>query len=98
MNPGQPIGLFENFRIDEATIKVPPDGLLVLSSDGLTEPVDTMDQEFGEQGMIAAIQTCRDLPPQGVCAALWQAVQKHCGPVDQQDDFTLVVVRRIGDL
>lgn len=96
MNPGQPIGLFEDLKIDEATIQVTPDGMLVLSSDGLTEPVDPMDQEFGEQGVIAAVQTCRDLPPQGVCNALWQAVQKHCGLVDQQDDFTLVVVRRTG--
>jgi sigma-B regulation protein RsbU (phosphoserine phosphatase) len=96
MNPGQPIGLFEDFNIDEATIQVPPNGLLVLSSDGLTEPVDQLDQEFGEQGMIAVVQTCQELPPQQVCDALWQAVQKHCGPVDQQDDFTLVVVRRSG--
>jgi len=96
MNPGQPIGLFEDFRIDEATIQVPPDALLVLSSDGLTEPVDTMDREFGEQGVIAAIQTCQGLPPKEICAALWQAVQKHSGPVDQQDDFTLVVVKRVG--
>ena len=96
MNLGQPIGLFETFSIDEAIIQVPPNGLLVLSSDGLTEPVDPMDQEFGEQGVIAAVRSGWALPPQEVCAALWQAVQKHSGPVDQQDDFTLVVVKRAG--
>jgi len=96
MNPGQPIGLFENFKIDEASIQVPPGGLLVLSSDGLTEPVDPMDREFGEQGMFVVVQTCRELQSQQICNALWQAVQKHCGPVDQQDDFTLVVVKRAG--
>lgn len=96
MNPGQPIGLFETFNLDEATIHVPPNGLLVLSSDGLTEPVDPQDQEFGEQGVIAAVQSGWALLPQLVCAALWQAVQKHSGPVDQQDDFTLVVIKRKG--
>jgi len=93
--PGQPVGLFADLDIDEATIQVPPGGLLVLSSDGLTEPVDQQDVEFGDQGVITAVQACRDLPPQGVCTALWQAVQKHCGLLDQQDDFTLVVVKRM---
>ena len=96
INLGQPIGLFDAFEIDTAAIQLPPNGLLVLSSDGLTEPVNLNNQQFGEAGMQAVVQSSRQLPAQEICQRLWQAVQDHSGPIEQQDDFTLVVVKHTG--
>ena len=49
MNEGQPLGLFEDVRIDQQQLLIPNGGLALLYSDGLTEAADALGCEFGLQ-------------------------------------------------
>jgi len=97
MSTGQPLGLFENTRIDEQHILIPQGGLLLLYSDGISETTDTHGVDFGADKLQQTMTAIRHQPAQQVCKKLWEAVQNHGENQPQQDDFTTVVVQRILD-
>jgi sigma-B regulation protein RsbU (phosphoserine phosphatase) len=47
MGEGQPLGLFEKVKLDAQEIVIPPGGLALLFSDGLSEAADAKGNEFG---------------------------------------------------
>jgi serine phosphatase RsbU (regulator of sigma subunit) len=92
----QPLGLFDNPPVDEQTIQIPPDGILLLYSDGVTETMDLQGVEFGFDSLYQTMRRNRARPPQEICEQLWQDVQAHAAGSPQQDDFTSVIVKRLG--
>ena len=47
MDEGQPLGLFNDVRIDQQQAAIPNGGLVLLFSDGLNGAADTLGCEFG---------------------------------------------------
>jgi serine phosphatase RsbU (regulator of sigma subunit) len=94
MGLGQPLGLFEDVQIDEQHCLLPPGGLILMHSDGLTEAVDLHGQDFGLQRARGELVAQRSSSAQAICERLWQAVQTHSGENVNQDDFTTLVVKR----
>jgi phosphoserine phosphatase RsbU/P len=89
-----PLGIFDKPFIDEQIIHIPPRGILLLYSDGVTEPMDTKGEEFGIGILDRTMSANRHHPAQELCENLWQAVQSHGKDLPQQDDFTTVIVKR----
>lgn len=92
---GQAVGMVKNPLMDKNLIDIPRGGLLVLCSDGLTEPMNEHNEEFGEEGIKRVIKDNTQKTPQQICNALWDAVHEHIGDTEQQDDFTLVVMKSV---
>jgi sigma-B regulation protein RsbU (phosphoserine phosphatase) len=80
--------------MDEQSSHLPPGGILLLYSDGITETMDTHGTEFGLDSLHQTMAANRTRPAQEICGQIWQAVQAHGGNLPQQDDFTAVVVKR----
>jgi len=95
LNPGQPLGIFDDLQIDEQCCVIPPGGLMLLHSDGLNEAADPVGREFGLARLCAELIAQRQLGAQTICLQLWQAVQTHCAENSNQDDFTALVVKRL---
>ena len=95
--PGQPLGLFDNFPIDEQRIHIPPGGTLMLFSDGVNEPENLQGQEFGFDSLCESVISNRMSSAQEICEQLWQDVQTFSEGLPHQDDFTAVVVKRLKD-
>jgi sigma-B regulation protein RsbU (phosphoserine phosphatase) len=91
----QALGLFDQPCIDENTIHIPEGGLVVLYSDGLSEATDSADRQFGEERLPHVFRDLIHREPQAICEGLWQTVQSHCGNSEQQDDFTLMVIKSV---
>ena len=70
-----------------------PGDLLVVYSDGILEAANARDEEFGEEGVLAAVERNRDQAPGEICAAILADVKKFLGKELPQDDQTLLVVR-----
>jgi sigma-B regulation protein RsbU (phosphoserine phosphatase) len=68
--------------------------MLVVYSDGVTEATDTNQNEFGEEGLIAALRRNRNLPSGEIVQAVTRALGEFCAGAPQADDITLVVARR----
>lgn len=88
---GTVVGLFEEFPFTQGVIKVEPGSLLVLFSDGLTEPENVYGEEFGRQRVRAEILRQANLPPQRLAENLIDAAEQWAGTAEQADDITVVV-------
>jgi sigma-B regulation protein RsbU (phosphoserine phosphatase) len=89
---GSVVGLLEGMHYEEATIQLNPGDLLILYSDGLTEPEkDTV--EFGETRLIEIVRSNQILPLTDIAARSLQAVRDWFGDAEQPDDMTLVLAR-----
>lgn len=91
---GQPLGLFENVKIDRQEAQIPEGGLALLFSDGLTEPTNPAREEFGLEAVKQSLIAHRQAGGNEICTALWEAVQRHSGEQAHQDDFTTVCIKR----
>jgi sigma-B regulation protein RsbU (phosphoserine phosphatase) len=91
---GQPLGLFEDIELDEQEFTIPPGGMALLFSDGLSEASDSLGDEFGDQRLSEVLSENQEKNAQAVCEQLWLAVQIHSGDAILQDDFTTMVLKR----
>lgn len=67
-------------------------GLLALYTDGATESFNAAGEEFGEQGVLSALERHRDLPPAEMVQRILADVL-HFGWQEQHDDITLIVAK-----
>ena len=88
------LGVMENAVYQEETIPMQPGDLLLLYSDGITEGHDRNDKEFGVEALIDLVQQNRDLTADALIKRTFTSVHNHCGSDAQQDDQTLIVIKR----
>jgi phosphoserine phosphatase RsbU/P len=90
---GTVVGLFEECPFTQGTIRVEPGSLLVLFSDGLTEPENVYGEEYGRQRLRAEILRQTNIPPQRLAENLIAAAEQWAGTAEQADDMTVVIAR-----
>jgi sigma-B regulation protein RsbU (phosphoserine phosphatase) len=93
LGPGQPLGLFEAPVLDEQTLTIPPEGTLLLYTDGVSEARDTRGAMFGEERLRGAVTAHRHSSAQQVCDQVLEQVMAHSGAETQYDDIAVVCVR-----
>lgn len=91
---GMVVGLFDNMEYQEETVEFRPGDIFISFSDGMTEPENEFG-EYGEQRLIETIAANRNLPLERISAHAVAAVKDWIGAVEQPDDITLVLARRI---
>lgn len=91
---GMVVGLFDNMEYQEETVEIHPGDIFISFSDGMTEPENEFG-EFGEDRLVDAIAANRHLPLDRISAHAVAAVKDWIGAVEQPDDITLVLARRI---
>jgi phosphoserine phosphatase RsbU/P len=94
---GQPLGLLPDPAIDVQTLRLPPGGILLLFSDGVTEATNAQGGFFGLERVQATVQAHRGMPAQQLCDQLVDALRIYRGTSPQADDITLLAVRAAPD-
>jgi serine phosphatase RsbU (regulator of sigma subunit) len=86
--------LFENLTHAE-TVDLRPGDLLLLYTDGVTEAMDVIGREYGEERLVSwAVATARSgAPASEAVDALLKDVREFTGRAPQHDDITIVAVR-----
>ena len=82
------LGVFERWASEEKTVDLEPGDTLVIFSDGVTEAGIENDAEFGEEGLLKAIQANRGADAELLVNRIIDAVAG-----DKQDDVTVVALR-----
>jgi phosphoserine phosphatase RsbU/P len=88
---GVPMGMFPDASWREETVVMAPGDLLCVYSDGITEALDTADEEFGIE-RLSRLMTPQ--PPGQICEEVFEAVSAFAGEAPQYDDQTLLLLKR----
>ena len=96
--PGMALGIDSGDVFDRITgdLSVPleRDDCLVLYTDGVTEMLDANGDEFGPERMIQSVRASAREGAQGVITRLTADVRNFANGHPQNDDITLIVVRK----
>lgn len=94
---GLAIGLDSGEKFDatleEMEIQLRPGDALVFYTDGFTEAMDLQANEFGEERLVALIESVRHLSVKEMLVRIEAGVRKFVGNAPQHDDMTMVVIK-----
>jgi sigma-B regulation protein RsbU (phosphoserine phosphatase) len=93
---GTIMGPLENIPLLRAFTKLPPDGVLVLYTDGITERVDADGAPFEEEGLIRFVQERCHLSAEDLVDETYEYALSLDHQSDiLEDDSTLLIVKRL---
>ncbi len=93
---GMVVGAFPTAPYQASAIALEPGDLLVAFTDGLTEPENPYEEQFGEERLMETLVRSADLPLQELVESVIAEVDHWAGAAsEQQDDMTILVARRV---
>jgi sigma-B regulation protein RsbU (phosphoserine phosphatase) len=90
---GPVIGLLPQTTYEEQSLTLAAGDLLLLYTDGFSEAMTKDDEEWGEERMLAAVETVRSKVAEEVIAGLFDAADRFTEGAPQQDDMTLLAMK-----
>jgi serine phosphatase RsbU (regulator of sigma subunit) len=91
---GPPLGMFEGSAYTEADLELGAGEILICYSDGISEAESPKGEAFGVERLSAMVESHRALPPVEIVQHVNAELNDHCRGTSQQDDITLVVLKR----
>lgn len=97
-SPGMVVGIdsgsvFDRLTVDFA-VPLEQNDCLVLYTDGLTETLNTEGDEFGVDRMMESVRASANDGAQAIVKGIIEDVRKFTGSVPQNDDMTLIAIRK----
>lgn len=90
---GMVVGAFPMAQYDETVLELHPGDLLLLYTDGITEPENEFEEMFGEERLIQVVQQNLDQPAEVIAQKIVEAVERWIHSPESSDDMTLLVIR-----
>ncbi len=90
-----PIGMFDTAEYVERDVKLEPGTVAVFYTDGVTEAVNPEDEMFGEARLKEILVSGARQPIEQLRDGVLQAVRGFAASHPQNDDITVIVVRRL---
>jgi phosphoserine phosphatase RsbU/P len=96
--PGMALGIdsgdvFDRITVD-FSVELEQDDCLILYTDGVTEALDSKGDEFGMKRMIDCIRASASEGAAGIIKRLRDDLREFTGTCPQNDDITLIVIRK----
>lgn len=88
------LGIVPLPRFEQLTTALEPGDVLCLYTDGVTEAMNARRQLFDEDRLIEVLRRSHHLTPDEIIQRILDAVTGFCAGVPQNDDITLVVMKR----
>jgi phosphoserine phosphatase RsbU/P len=93
--PGMALGLWENIALDEYSIHLPKDSLLVMFTDGMTDCRNPLGEPYGLERIKKTMDSLRKVTAQKSCDELFDSLMIYQSGAKQDDDVTLVAIHAI---
>src|SRR5918995_6638100 len=90
------LGLFEHATFEEETVRVSPGDILVTFSDGVTEALSLLGEEYGEERLLECATQFRDKSVPDLLEGILASVRQFTVGAVQSDDVTALVLRYVG--
>ena len=95
-NGGLPLGLFTDSRYEPGEVTLLPGDVVVFYTDGVVETQNASEAEFGLERLREVVRDSRHLPARELIQEIARATRTFSGAASHDDDFTVMVVRRLG--
>ncbi|MGB9123294.1 MAG: SpoIIE family protein phosphatase [Candidatus Angelobacter sp.] len=90
---GVVVGLLEGYPYQQGHVLLVPGDILVAYTDGISEAMNSAEEEWGEDRAMEVIQRCDGLPAQEILQRVFAAADAFVANAEQHDDMTLVILR-----
>ena len=90
---GPVIGLLAGAMYEEQTLQLHPGDIFLAFTDGISEAMNTLDDEWGEDRMFAEVQAHADLGATELLQNVFRAADAFADGALQHDDMTLLVLK-----
>ncbi len=88
------LGVMEDAQYSKEWISLEPKDLLILFTDGITEAMNSRDEQFGLDRTIELIRKNRKKTPQKIIQTILEEIKNHSGKAAQSDDITIMIIKR----
>jgi sigma-B regulation protein RsbU (phosphoserine phosphatase) len=88
------LGAFPDSQYEQERIIMEPGDLLIIFSDGITEAMNSENQELGEKKLRDIISDYKNADPKFIIDKIISATRAHAGDTPQSDDMTLLIIKR----
>jgi phosphoserine phosphatase RsbU/P len=93
---GTLLGIMEGLKFEEGQVSLGPGDRVVLYTDGISEAANAEGEQYGEERLMALLHSLpRELTAREVADRILEAQRKFLGPIEPQDDVTLLVLRAL---
>jgi sigma-B regulation protein RsbU (phosphoserine phosphatase) len=90
---GTVVGLLESFPYQQDKVQLQPGDLLVAFTDGISEAMNPIDEEWGEDRLAESVKACASSPAREMLEHLMGSADTFAAGAKQHDDMTLVILR-----
>ena len=90
---GPVVGLLRGVRYEQASIELRPGDLLIAFTDGISEAMNPMDEEWGVERLICCIRDFNGIVAGDLMAHVMASADAFTAGAKQHDDMTVVVAR-----
>jgi sigma-B regulation protein RsbU (phosphoserine phosphatase) len=90
---GRPAGLMSSNPIERETLALDPGDTFVLFSDGVSEAMNSDDDFYGEERLLATLEAASGASPKDIVTRVLEDVRAFAAGAKQSDDITVLAVR-----
>ncbi|NDJ85054.1 MAG: SpoIIE family protein phosphatase [Chloroflexi bacterium] len=94
---GPALGAFPGVTYTEGRIALAPGDVLAVYTDGITEAINSQEEEFAEDRLLEYLQNHQDADAASINMGIHEAVRKFTGDRPADDDATLLIIKRLAD-
>lgn len=91
---GVPVGIDATWNYPQTSFQVEKDDLLIFYTDGITEAMNSHDQQFGFERLKKVIEHNCTLPPDELKQKIFASIDEFVDGASQHDDETLIIVQK----
>ena len=93
---GPALGLITAGMFESRALPLGPGAIVVAVTDGVSEAQNAAGDEFGDDRLAALVSESRRQPARQLCERILEAVRRHRGLRQDQDDVTVMVMKHQG--
>jgi sigma-B regulation protein RsbU (phosphoserine phosphatase) len=88
------VGMFPDSPYEEAVVELLPGDVFAAFTDGVTEPEDAHEEQFGDERLVELLIQNSERPLEEIARIVMAAVHSWTHDLSNQDDITLLLARR----
>jgi len=92
---GVPLGMFRDSRYYEYFETIEPGEVFVLYTDGVTEAMNSTDEEYGRDRLVTAVRACRELPARDMIDFIHRDLTAWTDGRGAHDDVTFFIIKAL---
>lgn len=88
------LGIVPDISLQENQVSIEPGDVLILYTDGVTEPINANEEEFGLERLLEVLASNHHRPCGEIVSRIRAAVSRFAGDQPEFDDYTLMSLKR----